>query len=102
MPKAIKMTFYRILFFYIFSILVLGMVVPYNSEDLAFATKSSTSAAASPFVVAIKIAKIQGLDHVINACLVIFAFSAANSGEYSLRSVLLVQRLKPLQIFTLQ
>ncbi|KAB2571291.1 Dicarboxylic amino acid permease [Lasiodiplodia theobromae] len=83
MPKAIKMTFYRILFFYIFSILVLGMVVPYNSEDLVFATKSSTSAAASPFVVAIKIAKIQGLDHVINACLMIFAFSAANSDLYT-------------------
>lgn len=80
MPKAIKMTFYRILFFYVFSVLVLGMVVPYNSEDLAFATKSSTSAAASPFMVAIKIAKIHGLDHVINGCLMIFAFSAANSG----------------------
>lgn len=83
MPKAIKMTFYRILFFYVFSVLVLGMVVPYNSEDLAFATKSSTSAAASPFVVAIKIAKIHGLDHVINGCLMIFAFSAANSDLYT-------------------
>ncbi|KAJ4152481.1 hypothetical protein NW754_004277 [Fusarium falciforme] len=57
MPKAIKLTFYRILFFY-------------------------TSAAASPFVVAIKVPKIKGLDHIINGCLVVFVFSAANSDLY--------------------
>lgn len=82
MPKAVRLTFFRILFFYILSVFLLGLVVPYNSEELAFATGSSTSAAASPFVVAIKIAKIKGLDHVINACLLIFVFSAANSDLY--------------------
>jgi amino acid transporter len=82
MPKAVKMTFFRIAFFYIFSVFFLGMVVPYNSKDLAFAAKSSTSAAASPFVVAIEIARIGGLDHVINGCLLVFVFSAANSGKF--------------------
>jgi amino acid permease len=80
MPKAVKMTFFRIAFFYILSVFFLGMVVPYNSQELIFASKSATSAAASPFVVAIKLAKIGGLDHVVNACLLIFVFSAANSG----------------------
>lgn len=63
-----------------FQCFFLGMVVPYNSPELAFATKSGTSAAASPFVVAIKLAKIEGLDHVVNACLLILVISAATSG----------------------
>lgn len=82
MPKAVRMTFFRILFFYIISIFLLGRVVPYNSTDLAFAVGSKTSAAASPFVVAIKLAKITGLDHVVNACLLVFVFSAVNSDFY--------------------
>ena len=80
MPKAVKMTFFRIAFFYILSVFFLGMVVPYNSQELIFASKSATSAAASPFVVATKLTKIGALDHVVNACLLIFIFSAANSG----------------------
>lgn len=80
MPKAIKMTFFRICFFYILSVFFLGMVVPYNSPELVFALKSKTSAAASPFVVAIKIANIGGLDHLINACLLVFVISSSTSG----------------------
>jgi amino acid transporter len=82
MPKAVRLTFYRILFFYIASVFLLGMVVPHNSPALVFASGAKVSAAASPFVVAIKLAKIQGLDHVINGCLVVFVFSAANSDLY--------------------
>ncbi|USP82132.1 Dicarboxylic amino acid permease [Curvularia clavata] len=66
MPKAIRLTFYRILFFYITAVFLLGMV----------------SAAASLFVVAIKLAKIEGLDYVVNGCLVVFVFSAANLDLY--------------------
>ena len=80
MPKAVKMTFFRIAFFYIASVFFLGMVVPYNSKNLVFALKAKTSAAASPFVVAITTAKIRGLDHVINASLLIFVISSAVSG----------------------
>ncbi|CAI0642798.1 unnamed protein product [Colletotrichum noveboracense] len=82
MPKAIRLTFLRIVFFYVISVFLLGLVVPYDSQDLAFAAGAKTSAAASPFVVAIKIAQIKGLDHVINGCLVVFVFSAANSDIY--------------------
>jgi yeast amino acid transporter len=84
MPKAVKMTFFRIAFFYIASVFFLGMVVPYNSRELAFALKATTSAAASPFVVAIKNAQIRGLDHVINASLLIFVISASVSGKHFL------------------
>lgn len=81
-PKAIRLTFYRILVFYICSVLLLGMCVPYNDPLLISATKAKTSANASPFVVAIKNAHIHGLDHLINACILIFIISAANSDLY--------------------
>ncbi|KAK1490115.1 amino acid permease [Colletotrichum cuscutae] len=71
---AVRLTFMRIVFFYIISVFLLGMVVPYNSAELVFAAKAKTSAAASPF--------IKGLDHVINGCLGVFVFSAANSDIY--------------------
>ncbi|KXH65891.1 amino acid permease [Colletotrichum salicis] len=82
MPKAVRLTFMRIVFFYVISVFLLGMVVPYNSAELVFAAEAKTSAAASPFVVAITMSKIKGLDHVINGCLVVFVFSAANSDIY--------------------
>lgn len=81
-PKAIKLTFYRILVFYVLSIFLLGMIVPYNSDELIFATKKSNSAAASPFVVAISLAGIKVLPGFLNACILIFVFSASNSDLY--------------------
>lgn len=81
-PKAIKLTFYRILFFYVLSVLLLSMCVPYNSPELAFAAKKSNSAAASPFVVAIKLSGIKALPGVLNGCILLFVFSSANSDLY--------------------
>jgi len=81
-PRAIKLTFYRILFFYCLSVFFLGMIVPYNSEELAFANKATTGASASPFVVAIKLAKIPYLPTIVNACILLFTFSASNSDLY--------------------
>ncbi|POR37259.1 Dicarboxylic amino acid permease [Tolypocladium paradoxum] len=81
-PKAIKLTFFRILFFYCLSVLLVGMLVPYNSPDLAFANKKDTSASASPFVVAAQLAGVNVLPHIINACICVFVFSAANSDLY--------------------
>ncbi|KAH7133158.1 amino acid permease/ SLC12A domain-containing protein [Dactylonectria estremocensis] len=81
-PRAIKLTFYRILFFYCLSVLLVGMLVPYNSEDLAFATTQTPGASASPFVVAADLAHIKVLPHIINGCICVFVFSASNSDLY--------------------
>lgn len=81
-PRAIKLTFYRILFFYCLSVLFIGMCVPYNSPALTFATKQSTGASASPFVVAVIEAGIDGLPSVINGAILLFVFSASNSDLY--------------------
>ncbi|KAI5953353.1 DIP5 [Candida jiufengensis] len=79
-PKAIKLTLYRILVFYILSILFVGMCV--SAKDPLLLSAKGTNAGASPFVIAIKNARIRGLDHVINACILLFVFSAANSDVY--------------------
>ena len=81
-PRAIRLTFYRILFFYILSVLLVGMLVPYNSKELSFANKATATASASPFVVAIKLSGIHALPGVLNACILIFVLSAANSDLY--------------------
>lgn len=81
-PRAIKLTFYRILFFYVLSVLLVGTLVPYNHDHLAFAVNANSSAAASPFVVAIELSGIPVLKHILNACILLFVFSAANSDLY--------------------
>ncbi|KAJ3578033.1 hypothetical protein NPX13_g2533 [Xylaria arbuscula] len=81
-PRAIRLTFYRIVVFYIISVFLVGMIVPFNDDQLAFANKQSTSAAASPFVVAIVNANINILPHILNASILLFVFSAANSDLY--------------------
>ncbi|KAH6604578.1 hypothetical protein Trco_006285 [Trichoderma cornu-damae] len=81
-PKAIKLTFFRILVFYCLSVFLVGMIVPYNSRELSFANKQSTNANASPFVVAATLAGVKVLPHIINGCILVFVFSASNSDLY--------------------
>ncbi|OAL45863.1 dicarboxylic amino acid permease [Pyrenochaeta sp. DS3sAY3a] len=81
-PRAVRQTLWRICVFYIIGVLVLGMVVPYDNDRLVGATKKKTSAAASPYVIAIQLAGIKVLPDVINACLLVFVISAANTDIY--------------------
>lgn len=81
-PRAIRLTFYRIMIFYVVSVFFLGMCVAYDDKKLVFATKASTSASASPFVVAIENAGIKVLPQIINAAILIFILSASNSDLY--------------------
>ncbi|KAE8233512.1 hypothetical protein CF326_g1449 [Tilletia indica] len=82
MPKAIRTTFYRIAFFYILGVFVLGLIVPADDPRLLGANKRKATAAASPFVVAIEIAGIRILPAIINGALLIFTLSASNSDLY--------------------
>lgn len=43
-PRAIRQTFWRILFLYVGAVFLLGLVVPYNSPNLMTATHSKTGA----------------------------------------------------------
>ncbi|KAG8744203.1 hypothetical protein FRC12_014864 [Ceratobasidium sp. 428] len=80
-PKAIRRVFWRILIFYVIGIFIIGLLVPYNSEQLL--NNSGNNASASPFVIAIKTAGIKGLPSVINAVILISAWSAGNSDLYA-------------------
>ncbi|RFU30139.1 hypothetical protein B7463_g6216, partial [Scytalidium lignicola] len=81
-PKAVKQTLWRICVFYILGVFLLGMAVPYNNDMLVGATKSKTSAAASPYVIAIRLAHISVLPDIINAALLVFVISSANTDVY--------------------
>ncbi|KAI9777961.1 MAG: hypothetical protein M1839_008496 [Geoglossum umbratile] len=81
-PRAIKLTFYRILFFYILSVFLLGMIVPFNSPKLLQANKNPTGASASPFVAALLVSGIKTLPGFLNGCILLFVFSASNSDLY--------------------
>ncbi|KAH8809416.1 putative arginine transporter [Xylogone sp. PMI_703] len=79
-PSAIRKTFYRILFFFIFSVFFIGLLVPYTNDDLL---SSASDASASPFVIAAKLAGVKVLPGFINAILLFVVLSAANSNVYS-------------------
>ncbi|KAJ5908320.1 Proline-specific permease [Penicillium taxi] len=75
-PKAARRVTYRIAFFYILGALLIGIIVnPKNS----LLVSGSGNANSSPFVIAIKEAGISGLPSLVNACILVAAWSAGNS-----------------------
>lgn len=81
LPTAIKQVFWRITLFYIVSLTIIGLLVPYNDSRLGSGS-SSTDARASPFVIAIVNAGISGLPSVMNAVIMIAVLSVGNSSVY--------------------
>lgn len=52
-PKAVKRTFWRVVIFYVFGVLAIGVLVPYNDKGLNKALdEEAPGAAASPWVAA--------------------------------------------------
>ncbi|KIM23647.1 hypothetical protein M408DRAFT_252628 [Serendipita vermifera MAFF 305830] len=79
MPSAIKNTFWRITIIYILSLLMIGLLLPYNDENLLF---GGGTAAASPFVRVLDRAKIPGINHLINVTICISVLSIGLSCVY--------------------
>lgn len=82
LPSATKQVFWRITLFYIVSLLLVGLLVPFNDPQLLNAS-SSADAAASPFVICIKNAGIKGLPSVMNVVILISVLSVGNSSIYA-------------------
>lgn len=80
LPTAVKQVFWRIALFYIVSLSLVGLLVPYTDSRLIGSSKSD--AKASPFVVAIENAGITGLDSVMNVVIMISVLSVGNSSVY--------------------
>ncbi|KAI9737432.1 MAG: hypothetical protein M1834_009586 [Cirrosporium novae-zelandiae] len=79
LPTAAKRYFWRLIIFYVFGVLAIGIICPSNASEL---TSGGTSAKASAFVVGIKRAGISGLDSVVNAVIITSAWSSGNSFLY--------------------
>lgn len=80
LPTAVKQVFWRITLFYIVSLTLVGLLVPFTDRRLIGSSKSD--AKASPFVIAIKNAGIQVLDSVMNVVIMIAVISVGNSAVY--------------------
>lgn len=79
-PKATRQVFWRIAFFYIINLLILGLILPSDDDRLLNATGSNTKA--SPFVLAIEAAGIKVLPSIFNVIITISVLSVANSATY--------------------
>ena len=80
LPSATKQVFWRITLFYLISLTMVGLLVPYDDPQLLGA--SSVDVTASPFVIAIKNAGINVLPSIINAVVLIAVLSVGNSAVF--------------------
>jgi len=80
MPAAVKGTFWRITLIYVTSLTIIGLLIPYNHERL---TNGASGALASPFVIALDLAKINGFNHLINVTICISVLSIGLSCVYA-------------------
>ncbi|KAL6416064.1 amino acid permease [Ilyonectria robusta] len=74
-PAATKKTFYRVFFFYVLSIFIVGLIVPYNDPSLSLSTGTAQQ---SPFVIAFQRSGISVFPSIINA---VVCTSAISSGS---------------------
>ncbi|TPX20089.1 hypothetical protein DIZ76_017886 [Coccidioides immitis] len=83
MPRAYNAVFYRLTSFFILGSLAVGINVPYNDPTMKDAfTKGLPGAAASPYVISMNRLKIPIFPHIVNAMVLMAAFSAGNSYVY--------------------
>ena len=76
-PQATKQVFWRITFFYVISLFIVGLIVPSNDPNLLNASGANTKY--SPFVIAMNLAGIKVLPSIFNAIITISVISVANS-----------------------
>ena len=80
---AYKTLYYRLGAFFILGALCVGIVLVYNYPQLvAVLTSGEKSAAALPYVIAMRNLRITGLPHLVNTILVTSIFSAGNTLIY--------------------
>lgn len=83
LPIVCRRFIYRLLFFYIGSVIVIGVIVAYNDPGLLNAIDlGASNAAASPFVIGMNNVGIRTLPHILNACILTSAYLAGTSMLY--------------------
>ena len=76
-PQATRQVFWRITFFYVVTLFLLGLIVPSDDPNLLNATGANSKY--SPFIIAIKLAGINVLPSIFNVVITISVLSVANS-----------------------
>jgi len=79
-PRAIRQVFWRIIMFYVLTILIIGMTIPHDDESLANRDGDIKS---SPFTRVFVQAGISVGGDIMNAVILIAVLSAGNSGLYA-------------------
>ncbi|KAK6221330.1 hypothetical protein LQW54_001429 [Pestalotiopsis sp. IQ-011] len=79
LPVASRQFFYRLIFFYVLGAVAIGAICASNASGLV---SGAGNANASPWVIAIKNAGIQGLPSVVNAGILTSAWSSGTSYLY--------------------
>jgi len=78
LPKAIKQVFWRILLFFVLSIFIISLLVPYTSTQLV-----NSDVEMSPFTLVLKQYGITFAASIVNGVILIAILSAGNSGMYA-------------------
>lgn len=77
-PKAVKQIFWRILLFFILSVVVISLLIPYTSELL-----NGSDVSMSPFTLIFNKMGITFAASIVNAVILTAILSAGNSGMYA-------------------
>lgn len=80
-PSAVRKVFWRILLFYILAILIISLIIPYNSPNLLSNNISDISV--SPFTLVFQNAGLAFAAAVMNAVILTAVLSACSSGMYA-------------------
>ncbi|NWK79087.1 amino acid permease [Aquitalea sp. LB_tupeE] len=87
-PRAVKQIFWRILMFYMLSILIIGFILPYNDPMLL--KNDVQDVGASPFTLVFSRAGLALSASLMNAVILSAILSAGNSGMYASTRMLYV------------
>lgn len=98
-PQAIRKVFWRILLFYIFAILIISLIIPYDDPNLL--RNDVTDISLSPFTLVFQNAGLLSGAEVMNIVILTAVLSAGNSGMYASTRMLftLAREGKAPQIF---
>lgn len=80
-PAATKLIFWRVLVLFLGSLTMVGLLVPYNSDQLMGSQGGGSHA--SPFVLAAALHGVKVVPHIINTVILFSVVSVASSALYS-------------------
>lgn len=80
-PRAVRTVFWRILLFYILSLVVISFLIPYNNPLLI--TASTTNVGASPFTMVMQMAGLHFAEVTMSIVILLAILSAANASMYT-------------------